>query len=119
LVGLEWRDKNYMGVVYTTNDDGKCDPLDAKHIFIFPYGALCFWGEEKKQTSSYVVAVRGGGVGKADLIGQQDFKTSCFTPPAWRVIDRMHKARGGGVHRDDPRVHGGARFQDGDGGVVR
>lgn len=45
LVGLEWRDKNYMGVVYTTNDDGKCDPLDAKHIFIFPYGALCFWGK--------------------------------------------------------------------------
>lgn len=44
LVGLEWREKNYMGVVYTTNDDGKCDPLDAKHIFIFPYGAIIFWG---------------------------------------------------------------------------
>jgi len=33
----EWKDKMYMGVVYSTNDDGKApDPLDAKHIFSFP-----------------------------------------------------------------------------------
>jgi hypothetical protein len=38
LVGLNWRDKNYMGVVYTTNDDGTCDPLEVKHVFCFPYG---------------------------------------------------------------------------------
>ena len=33
----EWQDKMYMGVVYSTNDDGKApDPLDVKHIFSFP-----------------------------------------------------------------------------------
>jgi uncharacterized Rmd1/YagE family protein len=53
-VGLEWRDKNYMGVVYTTNDDGKCDPLDAKHIFIFPYGALCFWGKDARRFQIFI-----------------------------------------------------------------
>ena len=54
MVGLSWRDKNYMGVVYTTNDDGKCDPLEVKHIFCFPYGCTVFWGCTKEEEERFI-----------------------------------------------------------------
>lgn len=54
LVGLNWRDKNFMGVIYTTDDDGKCDPLEVKHIFCFPYGCTVFWGCTKEEEERFI-----------------------------------------------------------------
>jgi len=41
-------------VVYTTNDDGKCDPLEVKHIFCFPYGCTVFWGCTKEEEELFI-----------------------------------------------------------------
>jgi len=45
-------------VVYTTNDDGKCDPLEVKHIFCFPYGCTVFWGCTKEEEERFIAMLQ-------------------------------------------------------------
>jgi len=47
-----------QGVVYTTNDDGKCDPLEVKHIFCFPYGCTVFWGCTKEEEERFIAMLQ-------------------------------------------------------------
>ena len=44
--------------MYTTNDDGKCDPLEVKHIFCFPYGCTVFWGCTKEEEERFIAMLQ-------------------------------------------------------------